>query len=94
MTEIKRDLYLQKLIDRKENGEIKVITGIRRCGKSYLLFNLYYNYLLQNGVDKDCIIRIALDSPEWEDMLNIQSYNKNKDSLPIYLRSESLFFVC
>lgn len=53
MTEIKRDLYLQKLIDRKENGEIKVITGIRRCGKSYLLFNLYYNYLLQNGVDKE-----------------------------------------
>ena len=64
MTEIKRDLYLQKLIDRKENGEIKVITGIRRCGKSYLLFNLYYNYLLQKEVDKDCIIRIALDSPE------------------------------
>ena len=81
MTEIKRDLYLQKLIDRKENGEIKVITGIRRCGKSYLLFNLYYNYLLQNGVDKDCIIRIALDSPEWEDMLNIQmldEYIKSK----------------
>lgn len=76
MTEIKRDLYLQKLIDRKENGEIKVITGIRRCGKSYLLFNLYYNYLLQNGVDKDCIIRIALDSPEWEDMLNIQMLNE------------------
>lgn len=76
MTEIKRDLYLQKLIDRKENGEIKVITGIRRCGKSYLLFNLYYNYLLQKEVDKDCIIRIALDSPEWEDMLNIQMLNE------------------
>ncbi|MBR0312713.1 MAG: AAA family ATPase, partial [Oscillospiraceae bacterium] len=42
MKEIKRDLYLNKLIDRRENGSIKVITGIRRCGKSYLLFNLYY----------------------------------------------------
>ena len=82
MTEIKRDLYLQKLIDRKENGEIKVITGIRRCGKSYLLFNLYYNYLLQNGVDKDCIIRIALDSPEWEDMLNIQTVSYTHLTLP------------
>ena len=74
--EIRRDFYLDKLIKRKHNGLIKIITGIRRCGKSYLLFNLYYNYLLQNGVDKDCIIRIALDSPEWEDMLNIQMLNE------------------
>ena len=44
MKEIKRDLYLNKLIERKENDMIKVITGIRRCGKSYLLFNIYYNY--------------------------------------------------
>lgn len=76
MSEVKRNLYLQKLIDRRENGEIKVITGIRRCGKSYLLFNLYYEYLLASGVNKDCIIRIALDSPEWEDMLNIQMLNE------------------
>lgn len=47
MKQINRDLYLKKLIDRKENGLIKIITGIRRCGKSYLLFNLYKNYLLK-----------------------------------------------
>ena len=44
--EIKRDRYLNKLISKKNNGLIKVITGIRRCGKSYLLFNLYYDYLI------------------------------------------------
>ena len=49
---IPRDNYLQKLIDRMNNGMIKVVTGIRRCGKSYLLFDIFYNYLVQNGVDK------------------------------------------
>ena len=47
---IRRDHYLQKLIDRKENGLVKVITGIRRCGKSFLLFNLFYDYLIESGV--------------------------------------------
>lgn len=64
MKVIARDGYLQKLIDRKENGLIKVITGIRRCGKSYLLFRLYYNYLLSIGVKKEHIITIALDEEE------------------------------
>ncbi len=48
--EIKRDVYLRRLINRKNNGFIKVITGIRRCGKSYLLNTLFYNHLLQNGI--------------------------------------------
>ena len=56
-----RNLYLDKLIKRKNNGMIKVITGIRRCGKTYLLFELFYEYLLNSGVDKDHIIKIALD---------------------------------
>ena len=47
---IKRDEYLGRIIDRKENGLIKVITGIRRCGKSFLLFNLFYDYLIESGV--------------------------------------------
>ena len=59
--EIKRDLYLNKLIKRECNGLVKVITGIRRCGKSYLLFNLYHNYLIEKGVEPDHIIEIALD---------------------------------
>ena len=59
--EIKRDLYLNKLIKRECNGLVKVITGIRRCGKSYLLFNLYHDYLIQKGVKSDLLIEIALD---------------------------------
>ena len=57
--EIKRDLYLEQLKIRKDNGMIKIITGIRRCGKSFLLFVLFKKYLLENGVDKDHIIEIA-----------------------------------
>ncbi len=59
--EIKRDLYLDKLIRHKHNGMIKVITGIRRCGKSYLLFELFYKHLLSVGVKNDHILKIALD---------------------------------
>lgn len=59
--EIKRDLYLKKLINRMNNGLIKVVTGIRRCGKSYLLFELFYNYLKAQGVEDSHIIKLALD---------------------------------
>lgn len=74
--EIKRDLYLNQLIDRKQNGMIKVITGIRRCGKSYLLNTIFYNHLLSQGVREDHIIRFAFDSADDltlidEDMLEI-----------------------
>ena len=62
--EIKRDFYLKKLISRRNNGLIKVITGIRRCGKSYLLNTIFYNYLLENGVDENHIIRFAFDSAD------------------------------
>ena len=59
--EIKRDIYLDRLIRREQNGLIKIVTGVRRCGKSYLLFNLFHNYLLDKGVKEDHIIEIALD---------------------------------
>ena len=58
---MERNLYLDKLIRRKNNGMIKVVTGIRRSGKTYLLFELFYNYLIKSGVDKEHIIKIALD---------------------------------
>ena len=66
--EVKRDTYLQQLIQRKDNGMIKVITGIRRCGKSFLLFHIYKRYLIENGVDADHIIEIALDGIENEEL--------------------------
>ena len=61
---IRRDFYLDKLIKRKGNGLIKVITGIRRCGKSYLLNTIFYQHLLDSGVRTDHIIRFAFDSAD------------------------------
>ena len=58
---INRDSYLNRLVRHRRNGEIKVITGIRRCGKSVLLFDLFYEYLLSQGVADDHIIKIELD---------------------------------
>lgn len=59
--EIKRDIYLNRLIRRECNGLIKIVTGVRRCGKSYLLFNLFHNYLSEKGVPENHIIEVALD---------------------------------
>ena len=58
---IERNYYLNKLITKKENGLIKVITGIRRCGKSFLLFELYHGYLNSIGVSNENIVELALD---------------------------------
>ena len=63
---IKRESLLNKLIDYKDKDIIKIITGIRRCGKSYLLFNIYYEYLIESGVEKDHIILINLESKKNE----------------------------
>lgn len=78
---IKRDSYLKRIIDKKENGLIKVITGIRRCGKSFLLFNLFYDYLIESGVKEEQIITIALD-----DDTKVQY--RNSDELSKYIRSK------
>ena len=59
--EIKRDLYLNKLLRKQGNGLIKVVTGIRRCGKSYLLFKIFHKHLIESGVREDHIIELALD---------------------------------
>ena len=77
--EIKRDYYLQKLIDRKNNHLIKIITGIRRCGKSYLLNHLFKNYLLDNGVSSNHIIMIALDDDGNSDLLDSKNLRKYID---------------
>ena len=81
MSVIKRESYLQKLISKKENGMIKIITGIRRCGKSYLLFNLYRDYLLSIGVKEENIIMLALDdveNKEYRDALAMSKYIRSK----------------
>lgn len=78
---IMRDDYLRRLIDKKENGLIKVITGIRRCGKSFLLFNLFYDYLINSGVNEEQIITIALDDDLFVDY-------RDPDELSKYIRGK------
>ena len=93
--EIRRDFYLDKLIRRKNNGLIKVITGIRRCGKSYLLNNIFYNHLLESGVPADHIIRFAFDSADdlyliGESLIKIEKEKRGVDpeKFMAYIRSQ------
>ena len=93
--EIHRDFYLDKLIKRKKNGLIKVITGIRRCGKSYLLNNLFYNHLLDSGISADHIIRFAFDSADdlyliGESLIQIEKEKRGVDpeKFIAYIRSK------
>ena len=67
---INRQRYLDKLISQKDKDIVKVITGIRRCGKSVLLFNIYYDYLLSIGVKKENIIKINLETKRNEELRN------------------------
>lgn len=81
---IKRDFYLNQLIDSKHNGMIKVITGIRRSGKSYLLFELFNDYLLNDNVEPNHIIKFAFDSQDYldligEDLLDINIKKRKVD---------------
>lgn len=93
--EIRRDFYLNKLIKRKNNGLIKVITGIRRCGKSYLLNNIFYHHLLEAGVSADRIIRFAFDSADdlnliGESLIQIEKKKRGVDPEKFmeYVRSQ------
>ena len=84
---INREFYLNQIVRNMWNGEIKVITGIRRCGKSVLLFDLFYEYLINHGVNKESIIKIELDQRKYYKFRNpivlceyIESIvNENKD---------------
>ena len=78
--EIKRDFYLNEIIDRMDNGLIKIITGIRRCGKSYLLNTIFENYLLKQGIDKEHIIKLSLDERKNKKYLD-------PDELDTYIRN-------
>ena len=96
--EIQRDSYLEQLKIRKDNGMIKIITGIRRCGKSYLLFILFKKYLLEIGIEQDHIIEIALDGIESEELRDPKKcYNyikaSVKDDRKYYLLLDEVQFM-
>ena len=90
MKEIERDLYLNKIINRRENGLIKIITGIRRCGKSYLLDPLFKNYLLADGVKEDHIIKLELDRVENEKYRDSKALNEYIRSL---IKDKDMYYV-
>ena len=90
MKEIKRDIYLNKLISRKDNGLIKIITGIRRCGKSYLLDPLFKNYLLDSGIKEDHIIKLEFDKEEnkkYHDPHELNQYIKSQ------IKDKSMYYI-
>lgn len=96
---IARDKYLNRLINKRDNGLIKIITGIRRSGKSYLLFNLFYDYLIKQGVETENIIAISLDeedNAEYRDPFKLNEYVKskiNKDEKYYILLDEVQFAI-
>ena len=96
--EIKRDIHLQKLIDSKHNGMIKIVTGIRRCGKSYLLFNLFCQHLKESGIDDGHIIKIDLEdrrNKQLRDPDALLNYidNKMNDSQMYYILLDEIQHV-
>ena len=93
--EIQRNYYLNKLASRKNNGLIKIITGIRRCGKSYLLNQIFYRHLRENGTDENHIIRFAFDSADdllkiGENLIRLEKQKRGTDpeKFVAYIRSQ------
>lgn len=81
---VERPLYLNRLIDRMHNGMVKIITGIKRCGKSFLLFELFKDHLKSQGIDDSCIIRIPLDSEDFEVLQ--PKRGRNTACMAVYLK--------
>lgn len=90
MQRISRDVYLQRLKDREQNGLVKIVTGIRRSGKSYLLNTLFYSYLIEKGVRDDHIIKISLDDDENSDLLLPKALGRHIRSLIV---DEEVYYV-
>ena len=95
---VQRDIYLQKLVHRRHNGMIKVITGVRRCGKSFLLFELFYKFLLEQGVQEDHIVKVAFDdrmnrSLRNPDVLCEYVHGRIKDSEMYYILLDEVQLV-
>ena len=88
---IERKEYLERLVSKIGNGMIKIITGIRRCGKSFLLFNIFYDYLISQGIEEECIIRIPLEDDDYREL-------RNPDNLKEYIKqnmkdSQKLYYI-
>lgn len=95
---VKRDKYLEELISKKDNGMVKVVTGLRRCGKSFLLFNLFYNHLLESGVLPEQIITLSLEEIENSHLWNVDSFHnylksKIDDKRKYYILIDEIQFV-
>lgn len=96
--ELPRKDYIQKLISKQHNGRAKIITGMRRCGKSYLLFKLYKKYLMEHGVSKDHIIEVVLDEIEnakYRNPIELNNFitSQIKDSSPYYVLIDEIQYV-
>ena len=90
---IQRDFYLERMVHNMWNGEIKVITGIRRCGKSVLLFELFYEYLLSKGVSEDHIIKIELDQRRYYKFRNPITLCEYVESIVTKSKDEYYLFI-
>lgn len=90
MKEIKRDIYLNRLINKRENGLIKIITGIRRCGKSYLLDPIFKNYLISAGVKEDHIIKVELDKTKNQKYLDAKLLDEYIHSK---IKDDNMYYV-
>ncbi len=90
MNSIKRNIYLQRLIDREQNGLVKIVTGIRRSGKSYLLNKLFYEHLKEKGITDNHIIKIALDDVENSDLVSPKALNRYIKSLIV---DDKLYYI-
>lgn len=88
---IKRNSYLSRMIHHMWNGEVKVITGIRRCGKSVLLFNLFYEYLLSQGIQEDHIIKIELDQRRFYKYRNPITLCEHVESIVLEQKNEKFY---
>lgn len=87
---INRDLYLDKILARRHNGMIKIITGMRRCGKSYLLFNLFSEYLLKEGVTPEHIIKIDLENRRNKELRDPDTLLNHLDSL---MKDSDMYYI-
>ena len=94
---IPRDKYLNQLIKRMNNRKIKIVTGIRRCGKSVLLNEIFYEYLLSQGIADDHIIRLSLEdniNAKYRNPLRLDEHVRSQitDSLPYYVLLDEMMF--